>query len=88
MPAISRFYGIVITMYFLDRNQHSAAHFHAAYGDHHAVFSIPDADVLAGTLPRKQRRLVQAWAELYREELLENWDHASEGRSISTIPGL
>lgn len=88
MPAISTFYGIVITMYFLDQNQHHTPHFHASYGEYAAVFSIPDADLLAGSMPRRQLRLIQAWAELHQQELVDNWNSAVRGGSIAKIPGL
>ncbi len=60
MPRVSEFFGISIYLYFGDRKQHSSPHFHAEYGDDEAVFSIPEADVLAGSLPRRQTRFVQA----------------------------
>ncbi|MEZ4663089.1 MAG: DUF4160 domain-containing protein [Caldilineaceae bacterium] len=72
MPEISRFYGIVITMYYeVGRHQHP--HFHARHGRHRASFSIEPPALLAGALPRRQLNLVLAWAELHQAELLENW---------------
>ncbi|MCE7062858.1 DUF4160 domain-containing protein [Dyadobacter sp. CY343] len=70
MPEISRFFGIVIFMYFKD---HLPPHFHAEYAGDEAQFSIETGNILAGRLPGKQIRLVQAWVELHREELYLNY---------------
>ena len=79
MPVISMFYGILIRMYLLDNNHHNLPHIHARYGEFEASVSLHDGELLAGTLPRKQLRLVQAWIELHREELLVDWDLAVHG---------
>lgn len=70
MPEISRFYGIRITMNFVD---HSPPHFHATYGDDEAQVEIATGDVLAGSLPRRAAALVKEWANLHRAELEDNW---------------
>ncbi|MBK9255149.1 MAG: DUF4160 domain-containing protein [Saprospiraceae bacterium] len=70
MPEISRFYGIVIYMYFKD---HFPPHFHAVYNEFEALMSIESGEIMQGDIPKKQLRLVQAWTELYREELLKNF---------------
>ncbi|NIS38552.1 DUF4160 domain-containing protein [Candidatus Saccharibacteria bacterium] len=59
MPEISRFYGIVIKMFF-EAGKHHTPHFHANYQEYEASFSIEDIDIIAGELPTKQRRLVEA----------------------------
>ncbi|WP_077132365.1 DUF4160 domain-containing protein [Spirosoma montaniterrae] len=69
MPEISRFYGIVITMYFSD---HNPPHFHARYGDDKAEYDIQTLALLAGKLPKRTHFLVIEWAIEYREELLRN----------------
>lgn len=79
MSEISRFYGIVITMYFMDVGRHNMPHFHARYGEYQAVFSVMDASWLSGTMPKRQMRLVQAWAELHQEELAANWEMLARG---------
>ena len=76
MPRVSEFFGIVISIYFDDVGVHSKPHFHAQYAEHRAVFSIPEADLLAGTLPRRQRRLVQGWAALHDTDLQDAWTRA------------
>ena len=65
MPSISRFYGITIVMY---ANDHPPPHVHARYAEAHATFAL-DGRVLAGSLPRRARQLVRAWARQHPEEL-------------------
>lgn len=60
MPELARFYGIIIRMFSEPSGQHHAAHFHAYYGEHVAVFTINPVGLLAGELPARQRRLVEA----------------------------
>lgn len=79
MPVISMFYGIIIRMYLLDNLHHNLAHIHARYAEYEASFGIDDGELLAGELPRKQMRLVQAWIELHRDELLADWALAASG---------
>ena len=88
MPELSRFYGIVIRMFEERGARHHKRHFHAAYGSHEAVFSIDTLDVIAGTLPRPQRRLVQAWGELHRAELMDDWRRLLAGQSVRRIAPL
>jgi hypothetical protein len=79
MPIISMFYGIIIRMYLLDTQQHNLPHIHARYAEFEAVVSIIEGEKLSGDLPRKQLRLVQAWIELHRDELMADWELASSG---------
>ena len=76
MPRVSEFFGIAIYLYFEDTHRHAAPHFHARYGEHEAVYSIPDGDPLAGSLPTRQERLVQGWTALRAEELERAWARA------------
>jgi hypothetical protein len=73
MPELSRFYGIIIRMFWEADAPHHRPHFHAAYQDANVSVAIDTIEVLAGGLPRKQQRLVEAWAELHQTELLEAW---------------
>lgn len=73
MPEICRFFGVVIRMYWEPDAPHSAAHFHAYYQGEAAVFSIDPVELIAGSMPRRQLRLVEAWAELHKEELKDDW---------------
>ncbi|TVQ18575.1 MAG: DUF4160 domain-containing protein [Spirochaetaceae bacterium] len=88
MPVISMFYGIIIRMYFMDNQQHSEPHIHALYSGMEAVFRIVDGSVLAGELPTKQLRLVQAWIELRKDELAADWDLAVAGETPYKIEPL
>ena len=79
MPVISMFYGIIIRLYLLDNVHHHLPHIHARYAEFEASVGIAEGDVLAGELPRKQLRLVQAWIELHRDELMADWELAANG---------
>ncbi len=72
MPTISMFYGILILMYFHDNKKHSVPHIHAEYGEHHVTCAIEDGSVLAGSLPRQKMKLVEAWIEIHKEDLMCN----------------
>jgi len=72
------FYGIVVRMY-CDRSEHNPPHFHAYYQHDTAVVSIDSGEITAGKLPLRQTKLVLAWAELHKEELLADWQLASAG---------
>ena len=80
MPEISRFFGIIIRMYAEPDAPHHRFHFHAYYQNHQAVFAIDTLEILGGSLPQKERRLVEAWAELHRGELMENWQRLQSGQ--------
>lgn len=80
MPELARFFGIIIRMFAEPGAPHHRPHFHAYYQNHMAVFSIDSVEMLSGTFPRKQRRLVEAWAELHQGELLENWERLQAGQ--------
>ena len=88
MPVISMFHGILIRMYTLDTQHHNLPHLHARFAEFEASISIQDAEPLAGELPRKQLRLVQAWVELHREELMADWALASSGQKPFRIDPL
>jgi hypothetical protein len=88
MPEISRFHGVVIRMYYSDNTQHHQPHFHAVYNQYEASFAIDPPVLLAGAMPRRQLNLVQAWAELHVEELLENWRRARAADTLNPIEGL
>lgn len=88
MPTISTFYGIVVLMFYLDTEHHHRAHFHARYAEFSASIALDDLTVLAGRLPAKQLRLVLAWAEIHRDELIENWERAARGDECFKIAPL
>jgi hypothetical protein len=85
VPTISRFYGIVIAMYFDD---HGYPHFHARHADGQAKIRIDNLEVIESTLGRTQLRLALAWAELHQNELRENWRRARAGARLMEIEPL
>ena len=88
MPELARFYGIIIRMYMEAGAPHHAAHFHAYFGDDVAVYRIGPVELMSGALPRRQSRLVEAWAELHEAELLADWQRLQAGQSPLPIPPL
>ncbi|WP_299437273.1 DUF4160 domain-containing protein [uncultured Rhodospira sp.] len=88
MPTISMFYGIIILMFYRDTRQHHLPHIHARYQGEEAALAIEDGTVLDGRLPPKQLKLVHAWIELHKEELMVNWDLAVNGEAPFRIAPL
>jgi hypothetical protein len=88
MPVISTFYGIIVLMFYFDNKKHHRPHVHAQYGEFEAVISIDDGEVLEGNLPISRMRLVQAWIEIHRDELVTNWRLAVTGQQPSKIEPL
>ena len=85
MPRISSFYGIVVEMYFDD---HGHPHFHARHAEGEAKVRIDELAVIDSNLPRRQLRLVLAWAELHQQELKENWCRARDHETLREIEPL
>ena len=73
MPEISRFYGIVIRMFY---NDHFPPHFHAEYGGYEALIDMNTLAVVAGKLPPRALGLVMEWASYHQNELKSNWEKA------------
>lgn len=88
MPVLSMFYGLIISMYYLDNRQHNIPHIHVRYQDEEAVISIPDGEILEGKLKPGKLKLVQAWIEIHQEELIANWELAVHGDNIYKIEPL
>jgi Domain of unknown function (DUF4160) len=88
MAELSRFFGIIIRMFAEHGGKHRTAHFHAFYAEHEAVFQINPIQLLEGSLPTKQKRLVEAWAEIHQEELQTAWKSLDGGRKPSPIQPL
>lgn len=88
MPEICRFFGIIIRMYAEPTGPHHQPHFHAYYQEDVGVYAIDTIELIAGELPRSQRRLVEAWAELHREELLSDWKRLQSGQVLFKIDPL
>jgi Domain of unknown function (DUF4160) len=85
MPEISRFYGIIIRLYYRD---HPPAHLHAIYGGHEALIEIETGDVYAGHLPATAYALVNRWRELHLSELREDWSRARAQQPLLPIAPL
>ena len=88
MPAISMFYGIIIYMYFFDNKKHNLPHIHAKYQNQEAVIQIPEGNLLEGSLASNKMKLIEAWIEIHKEELMANWELASKGEQVFKIEGL
>ena len=88
MPELSRFFGIIIRMYMEAGEPHHTPHFHAHYQDDAAVFSLDPVELIAGSLPRRQRRLVEAWAEVHERELVAAWQLLQTGEVPEPIDPL
>jgi len=84
MPEISRFFGIVIGIFY---SEHGAAHFHAVYGEHEITVEV-ESGKIHGQFPARALRLVLEWANLHRGELIENWQLAQQGQPLRRIAPL
>ena len=85
MPIISRFFGIIVRMFF---NEHAPPHFHVEYAEYRAIIHIKTLEVAEGKLPRRALELVQDWAELHREALLKDWDLCQQHQQPEAIEPL
>ena len=83
MPVITRFYGIIIKMFFIQR-EHQPPHFHAVYGEHNGLFNIETLEMFEGDLPDRAERLVREWALKYQNELRNIWTT----QEFTELPGL
>lgn len=84
MPIISRFYGIVIAMYF---NDHNPPHFHAKYSGYEALFDF-DGNILDGEIPARAGKIVREWILRHKMELELNWENARAGQALDYIEPL
>ena len=85
MPEVSRFFGIVITMYY---DEHNPPHFHARYGKDRAAVEIATLRVLEGKLPARALGLVVEWASEHQDELTANWEAARHDAPPARIAPL
>ncbi len=85
MPPISMFRGIRVCIYWQD---HMPPHFHATYGGHEVIVSIDDIELLEGTMPAKQLKMLLGWAAFHQEELKENWELAKQKQELFAIEPL
>jgi hypothetical protein len=85
MPEISRFFGIVIRMYFDD---HNPPHIHAIYAGREAQFGIEPIAILEGSIPSRAASMVLEWAALHQRELMENWRRLHNAQPVESIKPL
>ncbi len=67
-------------MFMETGGQHHRSHFHAYYGDDVAIYALSPIELIAGSLPRRQQRFVEAWAELHEDELFRDWELLQSGQ--------
>ena len=82
------FYGIIISMYYFDNKQHKVPHIHVKYQGEEAVFSIPDGEIIEGSMKTNKRKLVEAWILIHEDELMADWELAINGEEIFKIEPL
>ena len=82
MPEITRFYGIMIKIFFA--REHNPPHFHAMYGEYNGIFDIVTLEMLEGDLPNKAQGLVREWAEQYRSDIMNMWNT----KTLKKLPPL
>lgn len=85
VPTICMFRGIKI---FINYNEHSPPHFHAQYGEHKCAIAIAEIELINGSLPNKQLKMVYGWAALHQEELFEEWALAEQKQELFPIEPL
>jgi len=87
MPTISIFYGIIIRMYSEPNSTHNIPHLHAEYQGQEAVYSL-EGELIEGDIPKKKKKLVEAWIEIHQEDLRANWQLLLEGQQSFRIQPL
>ncbi len=82
MPEITRFYGIIIKIFFL--NEHNPPHFHAIYGEYNGEFLIETCQMIEGDLPVKAQKLIEEWWLVHKEEIENMWNN----KKLQKLPPL
>jgi len=85
VPEVSSFYGIRVTMYYDD---HNPPHFHVEYAGYKASVLIQNGVIDKGYIPNRQLKLVLAWCEIHRDELMQNWELARQDKPLNRINPL
>ena len=88
MATLSMFFGIIVSIFFRDNRQHKLPHIHVRYQDDKAIFSIPEGEIMEGSMKKPQLRLVQAWITLHADELMANWVLALNKEEVVRIDPL
>ena len=84
MPIISKFFGIVIYMYWKD---HAPPHFHAKYGDDEIVIEIKSGKI-SGNMSNRAIKMIQEWRQLHEKDLLKEWELAEQKKALFAINPL
>lgn len=87
MPTLSMFYGIIVKMYNEKGGQHNLPHIHAEYQDDNIVIDL-DGNIIEGSFPKGKLKLLLAWIEIHRDDLLANWKLLSAGDGYFKIQPL
>ena len=82
MPEITRFYGIMIKIFFA--REHNPPHFHALYGEYNGIFNIETLEMFEGDLPNKAQGLVKEWAKRYQSDIMNMWNE----KALKKLPPL
>ena len=82
------FYGLLVSMYYMDNKHHNQPHIHVRYWEEEAVFTIPDGELIDGVLTKRKRKLVEAWIEIHQEDLMADWSLAVIGEKVFPIEPL
>ncbi|MDI9333461.1 MAG: DUF4160 domain-containing protein [Cytophagales bacterium] len=88
MPTISMFYGLLVRMFFNDIERHNLPHIHVEYQGQVGTYAIADGALLAGKLPPNKHKLVVAWIEIHKDDLVADWALAANGQTPFKIKGL
>lgn len=87
MLIISKFYGIIVRMYFIDNKQHNLPHIHVNYNEYRSIFDL-DGNIIEGYIPKSQQKILQAWIEIHNIELKKLWDVLLQGKEGYKIEPL
>lgn len=88
MAIIAMFYGIIVSMYYLDNKRHHVPHIHVKYQGQDAIIAIPDGKILEGDIKSNKMKLIQAWIEIHQDELMADWELAASGETVFKIEPL
>lgn len=80
MPIVSQFYGIIVSMFFHDIDKHHLPHIHVQYAEYRSTFDL-NGNMLFGNIPSKQKKLIEAWIEMRKEDLTTLWNILQDGNS-------
>ncbi len=88
MPVIAMFYGLIVSMYYLDTKQHNYPHVHIRFAETEAIYRIPDGLLLESSMLSSKEKLIQAWIEIHKEDLMADWQLAVTGNKVFNIDPL